>query len=111
MKSIVSLAALLFTIGLTAPAVAQSATEYFRIAPLPVSVYAPTAVPMQSMTVCEARTICANNGAPIWCRVWGGGAGYSACTWRVWPGRAVECKGYIRGANGWMWQRYFFRCY
>lgn len=86
-------------------------SAYFAVAPMPMSVFEPAPTPMQSMTVCYARTICANTGAPIYCRVWGGAPGYSACTWRVWPGRAVECRGYIRGPNGWMWQRYFFRCY
>lgn len=95
----------------TALAQTQQSTAYFAVAPMPMTVFVPAPEPMQSMTVCEARTICANNGAPIWCRVWGGATGYSACTWRVWPGQAVECRGYVRGPNGWMWQRYFFRCY
>lgn len=77
----------------------------------PVTATAADPMSMRSWTACEARTVCANTGQAIWCRVWGGAPGYSACTWRVWPGRAVECRGYIRGPNGWMWQRYFFRCY
>lgn len=90
----------------------QESTAYFtETSGQPTMTMAPTPVPMQSMTVCEARTVCANNGAVIWCRVWGGAAGYSACSWRVWPGRAVQCRGYVRGPQGWMWQVYAYRCY
>lgn len=55
----------------------------------------------QSMVSCQARTVCPN-GRAIWCQTygmnWGNIPSYmnNSCQWRVIPGRAVQCNGYVQ---------------